>query len=100
MTLKLMLVDDEALLLRALRRVLACRFDDIDIHTFPDAHSALQALDVEGGFDLLVTDMRMPGMDGAQLLEAAEKKSPDIVRIVLSGHMDESSRQRASQHAH
>jgi DNA-binding NarL/FixJ family response regulator len=99
--MKLMLVDDEALLLSALRRVLLCRFDDIDVRTFADAASALCALDEEpGAYDLLVTDMRMPGMDGAQLLEAVEKKSPDVVRIVLSGQMDETSRQRASQHAH
>jgi HD-like signal output (HDOD) protein len=48
---------------------------------------ALDILKVEP-FDLIVTDMRMPGMDGAQLLTEVMNRYPQIVRIVLSGQSD------------
>src|SRR6185295_17458689 len=40
-------------------------------------------------FDVIVTGMRMPGMDGAQLLAQVRGSHPQIVRIVLSGHSDQ-----------
>ena len=51
------------------------------------ASSAAAALEIlaEGPFDAVVTDMRMPGMDGAALLEEVKRRHPHMVRIVLSG---------------
>ncbi len=51
--------------------------------------AALEALAGQP-FDVLVTDMRMPGMDGAELLRLVSEQHPSVVRIVLSGHADES----------
>jgi len=48
---------------------------------------ALEILQVRP-FDILVTDMRMPGMDGCQLLNCVRNLYPEVVRIVLSGHSD------------
>ncbi len=97
--MKVMLVDDEDYVRRALSRVLRGCAKDLDIRAFADGPSALRALEAEP-FDLLLTDMRMPGMDGARLLELASACRPDLVRIVLSGQMDASAAARASLHAH
>ena len=53
-----------------------------------NAQVALQCLG-ERHFDALVTDMRMPGMDGAQLLDVVSKDHADLIRIILSGHSDD-----------
>jgi CheY-like chemotaxis protein len=54
-------------------------------HDFVDsAAAALQALDQEE-YDAIVTDMRMPVMDGAQLLEQVKLRHPNVIRVVLSG---------------
>ncbi len=54
------------------------------------ATSGLAALDAmsESPFDVVITDMRMPGMDGAQLLDQVKAKFPRTVRIILSGQSD------------
>ncbi|MEO7818556.1 MAG: response regulator, partial [Actinomycetota bacterium] len=49
---------------------------------------ALKALE-QAPFDVVISDMRMPGMDGAQLLNEVRQRYPQIVRIVLSGHSDQ-----------
>ena len=48
---------------------------------------ALQSLEA-GLFHVVVSDMRMPGMNGAQLLAEIQKRHPDTVRLILSGHAD------------
>ena len=54
------------------------------------AGSGREALDYlsKEPFDVVVSDMRMPGMDGAQLLAEVMKRYPQVMRIVLSGHSD------------
>ena len=51
---------------------------------------ALEILEREA-FDAVVTDMRMPGMDGAELLDEVKRRHPHVVRIVLSGQADQAS---------
>ena len=48
------------------------------------------ALELLGGapFDVVVTDLRMPFMDGAELLHHVKRDHPGVVRIILSGHVD------------
>src|SRR6201999_4358043 len=60
---------------------------------------ALQRL-AGGGFDIVIADSRMPGMDGAALLDAVSREHPHIVRIVLSGHADVSVALRTVPVAH
>ena len=50
--------------------------------------------------DVVVSDMRMPGMDGAALLKAVQQEYPDTVRIVLSGHTELEAALRAIPVAH
>jgi len=62
-------------------------------------NEALAAMDLQP-FDIIVTDMRMPGMDGAQLLEEVQKRSPLTLRMVLSGQSDRETILRSVNPAH
>ncbi|MFC1782994.1 HDOD domain-containing protein [Planctomycetota bacterium] len=81
---KILFVDDEAKVLRGIRRMLSFKSEEWDT-TFagngPEALSALQ----EKSYDVIVTDIRMPGMDGATLLNNVKRLHPQMARIALSG---------------
>ena len=96
---RLMFVDDEPFVLDALRRLLSRRRPDWDLAF---AESGADALDEirAGRFDVVVTDMRMPGMDGAELLDRVRELNPGIVRVVLSGQSDREAALRAVKVAH
>ncbi len=55
---------------------------------FTSPHQALHALTNDGPFAAIISDMRMPGMDGTELLARARAASPDTVRLLLTGHAD------------
>jgi len=84
---QILFVDDEPKVLRGLQRML-CNLEDEWEMAF--AESGQEALDLlaEHPFDVVVSDMRMPVMDGAQLLNEVMRRHPQIVRIVLSGHSE------------
>ena len=75
-------VDDEA----ALRKVNAERLaqEGYDVAEAPDGETALQLLE-QVAFDVLITDLRMPGIDGMRVVEAARERYPSIVSIVITG---------------
>ncbi len=83
-----MLVDDEANVLNALRRLLRPAG-----YTVLTAGGGAEALDqlATREVDLLVSDMRMPEMDGAQLLAQARQRWPDTQRVLLTGYADVTS---------
>jgi len=85
--IRLLFVDDEPRILEGLRRMLYGMRTQWDISVAEGAEAALGRLS-ERPFDAIVTDMRMPGMSGAELLGRVKELYPDIVRIVLSGHAD------------
>jgi HD-like signal output (HDOD) protein len=87
---RILFVDDESKVLRGLQRMLRAMRDEWDMAFAQSAEQALDALAVEH-FDVLVTDMRMPGMDGAQLLTTVRRRHPEVVRVVLSGHSEQES---------
>ncbi|MDP1704476.1 MAG: response regulator [Sulfurimicrobium sp.] len=84
----LLFVDDEPNILSALRRLF--RPHGYKIHTAEGGAQGLELLEREP-VDLVISDMRMPNMDGAQFLEQVRHKWPDIVRILLTGYADVSS---------
>jgi DNA-binding NtrC family response regulator len=78
----LLIVDDE----RALREAIAERLTDhdFDVEQVSTGEEALQRLS-DFAFDVLITDLRLPGIDGRQVLDAALERYPDIIAIVITG---------------
>ena len=81
--LKVLFVDDEANVLSAIRR--AVQEEDYEALFAKSGKEALALLET-GNIAVLVTDMRMPEMDGLQLLKLAKEQFPATVRMVLSGY--------------
>jgi DNA-binding NtrC family response regulator len=88
------IVDDEVAILHALRRLLKavpCAYGNqvfplrVDIFNSPAA--ALESLS-HVPYDLILTDYRMPEMDGVTLLTEARARQPDAARLILSGYAD------------
>lgn len=84
---RIMLVDDETNVLKALQRVLARTMSDVRVEIFDDPKAAL-ARAAEMGFDVVVSDYRMPTMDGTTFLAGVKAVQPDSVRLVLSAQAD------------
>jgi response regulator RpfG family c-di-GMP phosphodiesterase len=83
--LTLLFVDDEPSILSALRRLF--RPQGYRILLAESGPAALELLQTES-VDLIISDMRMPGMDGAQLLQAVRERWPEVVRLLLTGYAD------------
>ncbi|MEM6330544.1 MAG: response regulator [Planctomycetota bacterium] len=84
---RVLFVDDEPNVLAGLRRMLRNRRAEWDM-AFAEGGDAALAMMHEQPFDVVVSDMRMPGMDGAELLGRVQAGWPDTVRLVLSGQSD------------
>lgn len=84
---RILFVDDEPMVLRGLERSLSEQTDVWDMTFVHRGEDALAFLDRET-CDVIVTDMLMPGMNGAQLLNEVVRSYPGVTRVVLSGHAD------------
>jgi HD-like signal output (HDOD) protein len=84
---RILFVDDEPLILQGLQRMLRPMRDEWDMVFVDGGEKALAAM-AESRFDVVVTDMRMPVMSGAQLLTEIRHRHPMTVRLILSGHAD------------
>lgn len=85
MTEKILFVDDEENVLHSIKRELRKRFD---IHTASGGIQALDILKNNAPFAVIVSDMKMPMMDGIELLSQVSDRYPDTVRLMLTGHAD------------
>ncbi len=85
-SVRVLFVDDEENILRALRRLF--RKEPWTIAFARSGSEALERFDREGPYDVVVTDQRMPGMTGVQLLTELKRRHPECIRIVLSGYTD------------
>ena len=99
MKTKILFVDDEANILAGLRRMLRSQRDQWSMHFASSGEEALSKMQAES-FDVVVSDMRMPGMDGAELLTRVSKLYPNTVRLVLSGQSEHERIFRAIGPAH
>ena len=81
--INIIFVDDEDLILSSLKRLL--RKEPYTIYYAQSGEEALEIME-KNRIQILVTDMKMPGMDGLALLREAKDKYPDMVRIALSAH--------------
>lgn len=96
---RLLFVDDEVALLDGLRgrmRPMRSHWEMVFVESAPRAIAELEQSPV----DVIVADMRMPGMDGAQLLTQVRQRWPSVVRIVMSGYAEEEQSARLLSVAH
>ena len=84
---RILFVDDEQNILQGLKRMLRTERNEWEMAFAEGGQQALEMLEQES-YDAVVSDMRMPGMDGAQLLEKVKLLHPEMVRFILSGHSD------------
>jgi FixJ family two-component response regulator len=82
---KILFVDDEASALDGYRRIL---WQEFSICTSLGGEEALAAIRFNGPFAVIISDMRMPGMNGSEFLAQARTKAPDSVRMLLTGQAD------------
>lgn len=85
--LRIVFVDDEPHVLRGLKRSMHEMVEVWDMAFFPSGAEALAWLN-DHEADVLVSDMRMPHMDGAQFLDAARRRHPQTIRVILSGYAE------------
>lgn len=83
---RILMVDDDANLLAAYQRQLRKLFS---VHTAQGGEAGLAAIEQKGPWALVVSDMRMPGMDGIQFLSQVRRRAPTIVRMMLTGNADQ-----------
>lgn len=84
--IQILCVDDERNVLRALQRVFLD--EDYTLHTALSGSEGLEILSGEPGIQVVISDYRMPEMDGVEFLREVCERHPDTVRIVLSGYAD------------
>jgi YesN/AraC family two-component response regulator len=77
----ILLVDDEPAVLEGLQRLL---HQDLRIETAVGGERGLEILQTNGSFAVVVSDMRMPLMDGAQFLSKVKALAPNVVRMMLT----------------
>lgn len=85
---KILFVDDEQQIIDGIRRIFYPFKNEWDIFYAISGEEALRIID-NNTINVVVTDMRMPGMNGAELLFQVKKNHPETIRIILSGHSDE-----------
>ncbi len=85
MNYKILCVDDDGNILEGFKRRLKKRFH---LDTALSGHEGLKAISEKGPYALVISDMRMPGMDGIQFLSKVGELAPDTVRAMLTGNAD------------
>ena len=97
MNTKILCVDDEPNVLEAFSRSLR---KDFNVFVAESGDQALAMIESHGPFAVIVSDMRMPGMDGIQFLMQARKLCPDTVRVMLTGNADQQTARDAVNQGH
>jgi response regulator RpfG family c-di-GMP phosphodiesterase len=82
---KVLFVDDELLVLDGYKRML---YKEFEVEIAVGGEQALNTMRLQGPYAVVVSDMRMPGMSGAQFLAQVRQVAPDTVRMLLTGYTD------------
>ena len=80
-----LIVDDDPALLEALPEALRLRLSDVTVETADSAAAALARI-ADRDYDAIVTDIKMPGMDGLELLAEIRARRPDTPTLMITGH--------------
>ena len=97
--MRVLFVDDEPNILSGIRRMMRSMRNDWEMDFVGSGAEAIARIEA-APCDVIVSDMCMPGMDGAQLLSTVKEKLPGAIRIALSGQTDQSMIYRCIQNAH
>jgi len=92
----ILIVDDDAALLQALPQALNLRMDDIKVDTSDSALAAVKLIE-ENDYDAIVSDIKMPGMDGLALLSEIRLLRPNTPMLLITGHGEDDLAVRALQ---
>lgn len=85
MTKKILFVDDDPIILRSFKRYTGLEFN---VETALGGEAGLKMLTERGPYAVIVSDMRMPGMDGVKFLSEVRERCPESVRMLLTGQAD------------
>lgn len=96
--LRILFVDDEPRVLRGLERTLGGLRDEWEMAFADGGASGLSLCAGPEPFDVVVSDIRMPGVDGVALLREVRNLLPDAARIALTGHADQDEALRGLVH--
>lgn len=97
--LKILFVDDDPNILSGLKRMMYPMKNEWDMLFTDQAKTALEIIE-KTNIDVIISDIRMPGIDGSQLLSDVKKNYPSIIRITLSGYADDNIAMRNSRIVH
>ena len=84
---KILIIEDEAAIRRVLVKILAEESDTYQVEDVEDGIQGLEKIKSED-YDLVLCDIKMPKMDGVEVLEAIKKIKPEIPVVMISGHGD------------
>ncbi|WP_027857561.1 HDOD domain-containing protein [Marinobacterium jannaschii] len=97
--MKILFIDDEINILNSLRRLMRRYRQDWECEFCNDPFQAVE-LFTQQSYDLIVSDMRMPGMNGSKVLAEASRLQPGSIRVILSGYSEQDSFIEASKWCH
>lgn len=89
---RIMVIDDEPSVLESFKMIL--KIKDYDVATFPDGPTALAQLQ-KGQYDVVFCDLKLPGMDGLEVLKKVKEIDPDVEFIIVTAYATESSHANA-----
>lgn len=84
---KILIIEDEAAIRRVLKKILSEENDSYEVFEAEDGLKGIEIIKNDD-FDLVLCDIKMPKMDGVEVLEAAKKIKPEIPFVMISGHGD------------
>jgi DNA-binding NtrC family response regulator len=96
---RLLLVDDEPVVLRAFRRLLLASRPGWEIETAEGVEAALELIERDS-YDVVITDLHMPHSSGIALLERLKAEQPTVMRVIHSSHVESLSPERTQELAH
>lgn len=83
--MRILIVDDDAIVLESCRRILEA--EGISVRAAENATKAQAVLETEPPFELILTDIKMPGKDGFQLIRLAKERFPEMAVLMMTGYL-------------
>lgn len=95
----LLFVDDEQFIIMGMKRLFKALASEMEIEYATSGKEALSKIQSKN-FDVVITDLFMPEIDGIELLEKVKESQPNTVRIMMTGHIDSSLEKLKNDIAH